>query len=198
MTNNSLVESGEKSRYIAYEDIYEYDTSNYYTTESVSQSFDGEGQITSAIDYVVREDLPQVYLLSGHGEQELSETFTDELARSNYETVSDFSLLNVDAVPEDCDALIINAPTSDISEEELELLRDYVAAAASCWCSPARRRKRPCPTCTRCCLTTALPPPRALWWTPTVTHYAFTAPYVLMPDIESSEITDPWPTAATM
>ena len=127
MNNSLVVESGDKNRYISYDNIYQYDTGSYYTTGSVSQSFDGEGQITSAIDYVVREDLPQVYLLSGHGEQELSETFTDELARSNYETVSDFSLLNVDAVPEDCDALIINAPTSDISEEELEPLRDYVA-----------------------------------------------------------------------
>ena len=72
VTNNSLVvESGERNRYIGYDDIYQYDTGNYYSTGSVSQVFDGEGQITSAINYVVRTDLPQVYLLSGHGEAEL-------------------------------------------------------------------------------------------------------------------------------
>ena len=127
VTNNSLVvESGERNRYIGYDDIYQYDTGNYYSTGSVSQVFDGEGQITSAITYVVRTDLPQVYLLSGHGEAELSQSFTDALTRANYETLADFSLLNVDAVPEDCDALLINAPTSDISGEELAMLQSYV------------------------------------------------------------------------
>ena len=123
VANNSLVvESGDKSRYIGYDNIYQVDTGSYYTTGSVSQSFDGEGQITSAIDYVVSTDLPQVYLLSGHGEAEPSQTLSDELQRSNYETVSDFSLLNVDSIPEDCDLLLINAPTSDISDEELTML----------------------------------------------------------------------------
>ncbi|MBM6916307.1 Gldg family protein [Gemmiger formicilis] len=192
VTNNSLVvESGEKSRYIAYEDIYEYDTSNYYTTGSVSQSFDGEGQITSAIDYVVREDLPQVYLLSGHGEQELSETFTDELARSNCETVSDFSLLNVDAVPEDCDALIINAPTSDISEEELELLRDYVAGGGKLLVFSGPQEEETLPNLHALLSDYGVTAAEGIVVDTDRDHYAFTAPYVLMPDIESSEITDP-------
>ena len=105
--------------------------SAYYSTGSVSRSFDGEGQITSAIDYVTTETLPQVYLLSGHGEAALSDAFYGQLERANYETVSDFSLLNVDAVPEDCSALIINAPTSDISDEELSLLRSCIRLPAT-------------------------------------------------------------------
>lgn len=109
VVNNSLVvECGDKSRYISYDDIYQVDTSSYYTTGSVSQSFDGEGQITSAIDYVVSDELPKIYLLSGHGEAALSDTFSNELTRSNYETVEDFSLLNVDEIPKDCDTLLIN------------------------------------------------------------------------------------------
>ena len=109
VVNNSLVvKCGDKSRYISYDDIYQVDTSSYYTTGSVSQSFDGEGQITSAIDYVVSDELPKIYLLSGHGEAALSDTFSNELTRSNYETVEDFSLLNVDEIPKDCDTLLIN------------------------------------------------------------------------------------------
>ena len=46
-----------------------------------STSFDGEGAITSAIDYVVTEDLPQLYVLEGHGEAELPSTFSDQLER---------------------------------------------------------------------------------------------------------------------
>lgn len=129
-----------QKRYIGYDSIYNTDMSAYYSTGSVSRSFDGEGQITSAIDYVTTETLPQVYLMSGHGEAALSDAFSGQLERANYETVSDFSLLNVDAVPEDCSALIINAPTSDISDEELSLLRSYIPAAARCWCSRARSK----------------------------------------------------------
>ena len=67
-----------------------------------------------------------MYLLSGRGEQPLSDNFRSQLTRSNYELTEDFSLLNVDSIPEDCDTLLINAPTGDISEEDLSILRDYL------------------------------------------------------------------------
>ena len=68
--NNSLVvECGERSRFISYSDIYLYDTN--LSSYSYDVSFDGEGAITSAIDYVVNEDQPRIYVLEGHGEAEL-------------------------------------------------------------------------------------------------------------------------------
>ena len=123
--NNSLVvECGERSRFINYDDIYlqEADVYSYYYTVS----FDGEGAITSAINYVVSEDLPQLYLLEGHGESELPTTFSDQLEKDNIELTT-FSLLNVDAIPEEADGILIYAPTSDISTEEKEILASYVA-----------------------------------------------------------------------
>lgn len=192
VTNNSLVvESGDKSRYIGYDNIYQVDTGSYYTTGSVSQSFDGEGQITSAIDYVVSTDLPQVYLLSGHGEAEPSQTLSDELQRSNYETVSDFSLLNVDAIPEDCDVLLINAPTSDISDEELTMLQDYITNGGKVVVLSGPQEEADLPN-----LQTLLTNYGVTFTDGVVVdtnrdYYAFTAPYVLMPEIQSSDITDP-------
>ena len=77
--NNSLVvESGERYRFISYEDIYEYEE-DYYSYSYTITGFDGEGAITSAIDYVVSEDLPKVYVLEGHGEGELPTTFSDSM-----------------------------------------------------------------------------------------------------------------------
>lgn len=192
VTNNSLVvESGDKSRYIGYDNIYQVDTGSYYTTSSVSQSFDGEGQITSAIDYVVSTDLPQVYLLSGHGEAEPSQTLSDELQRSNYETVSDFSLLNVDAIPEDFDVLLINAPTSDISDEELTMLQDYITNGGKVVVLSGPQEDADLPN-----LQTLLTNYGVTFTDGVVVdtnrdYYAFTAPYVLMPEIQSSDITDP-------
>lgn len=121
--NNSLiVECGDSSRYISYEDIYltEADMTSYsYTT-----SFDGEGAITSAIDYVVSEDHPKIYITEGHGESELSSVFAEQIEKQNIETVT-FTLLNSDTVPEEADVVLIYAPTGDISEKEKDMLAEY-------------------------------------------------------------------------
>lgn len=191
MNNSLVVESGDKNRYISYDNIYQYDTGSYYTTGSVSQSFDGEGQITSAIDYVVSTDLPQVYLLSGHGEAALSETFADELERSNYETVEDFSLLNVDTIPEECDVLLINAPTSDISDEELTMLRSYVQGGGKLVVLSGPQENADLPNLQALLSDYGVTVNDGVVVDTNRDYYAFTAPYVLMPEIESSDITDP-------
>ena len=121
--NNSLVvECGDRSRYIGYDDIYVQEADMY--SYSYNTSFDGEGAITSAIDYVVTEDLPQLYLLEGHGEGELPATFSEQIEKENIETQS-LSLLTVDEIPEDADCILIYAPTSDLSQEEVEMLSEY-------------------------------------------------------------------------
>ena len=192
VVNNSLVvECGDKSRYISYNDIYQVDTASYYTTGSVSQSFDGEGQITSAIDYVVSDELPKIYLLSGHGEGTLSDTFSDELTRSNYETVADFSLLNVDEIPDDCDTLLINAPTSDISDEELTMLRDYVQGGGKLLVFSGPQKDAELTNLDALLTDYDITVNNGVVVDNDREHYAFTAPYVLMPDIASSDITDP-------
>ena len=105
VANNSLVvECGDRSRYIGYDDIYLTETNMY--SYSYSTSFDGEGAITSAIDYVVNGELPQIYLLEGHGEAELPSTFSQQLERENME-LSSLSLLTVDAIPEEADCIMI-------------------------------------------------------------------------------------------
>lgn len=124
--NNSLiVESGDRYRYISNEDIYEYELNYYSYTYSVS-GFDGEGAITSAIDYVVTEELPQLYVLEGHGEGDLPTTFAESIEKENMELTT-ISLLTVDEIPEDADAIMIYAPQSDISEAEATMLADYTA-----------------------------------------------------------------------
>ncbi len=124
VTNNSLVvECGDRSRYIAWSDIYQEELSYYGM--SLTRSFDGEGCITSAIDYVVSDELPIMYVLEGHGEEELPETFAEQIEKSNIETQS-LSLLTVDEIPEDADCVLIYEPQSDLSEDEVEMLSDWV------------------------------------------------------------------------
>jgi len=124
--NNSLiVECGDKNRYISINDIYIGEVNMYTGTYDVT-SFDGEGAITSAIDYVVSEELPQLYVLEGHGESELPSSFREQIEKENME-VNSLSLLTVDAIPEDADCILIYSPASDISQEEKDMLADYTA-----------------------------------------------------------------------
>ena len=61
----------------------DYNTYSYQTT-----GFDGEGQITSAIAYVTSENLPVLYTLEGHGEQELDPTIKEDIEKANMEIKS--------------------------------------------------------------------------------------------------------------
>ena len=94
-------------------------------TGSVTTEFGGEGELTAAIDYVTNEDLPTIYTLTGHGETGLPSNL-QTLAEGENMLVSELSLLTVDAVPEDADLIVIYAPQSDISSDELDMLLAYL------------------------------------------------------------------------
>lgn len=186
--NNSLVvESGDRYRYISYNDIYLSDVDMY--SYSYSTSFDGEGAITSAIDYVVTEDLPQLYVLEGHGEAELPSTFSDQLEKENYE-VNTLSLLTVDQIPEEADCVLIYAPSTDLSEEEVYMLRDYVTGSGKLMVSAGITENGSLPNLYSLLEDYGVTVADGIVVEGDREHYAFGMPYVLMPDIASSDITD--------
>ena len=187
--NNSLiVECGEKSRYISYNDIYLADVD--YTTYSYVYSFDGEGAITSAIDYVISDELPKVYLLEGHGEAELPSEFQTQIEKENMELES-FSLLNTDEIPEDADALLIYAPESDISDEEATLLEDYLESGGKLLVIAGPTENGTLTNLYSVLETYGVEAADGLVVDTDREHYAFQQPYILLPDIQSGDITDP-------
>lgn len=187
--NNSLVvECGERTRYISYDDIYLYEAN--MSSYSYDVYFDGEGAITSAIDYVVSEDLPKVYVLEGHGEAELPAAFSEQLNKENME-LSTFSLLTADAMPEDADAILIYGPSSDISEEEKELLAEYVSGGGKLAVMAGPTENGTLTNLYGILADYGVEAAEGVAIDTDRGHYAFQAPYVLLPDIASSEITDP-------
>ncbi len=187
--NNSLiVECGDKNRYISYNDIYVTQTDA--TGYSSSSSFDGEGAITSAIDYVISDKLPKIYVLEGHGEAELPETFSKQIERENMQTES-FSLLNEDKVPEDADAILIYAPTSDISAEEKEILADYVANGGKMMVAAGPTENGSLTNLYSLLSDYGVETTEGIVVEEDREHYAFQQPYILLPDLQSSDITDP-------
>lgn len=128
-TENNVVVSCEetgKTTTISFDDILVPDMYSYYYYGTLSYtSFDGEGQLTSAVNYVTSETEQMIYQTSGHGEASLSTTVTDLMEKNNY-SLSEVNLLMTTSIPEDCDLLLMYAPTTDLSEDEAAMLRTYL------------------------------------------------------------------------
>ncbi len=128
--NSVIVEGSERSKLIDYYDLYEVEYEmNYYTysyTTTIT-GYDAEGQITSAIEYVTMpsEELAVVYQITGHGEMSLSSAFTEVLEKANIRLES-LELFQEDAVPEDAQVVIINAPTVDFNTEDAQKIINYM------------------------------------------------------------------------
>ena len=123
-SNSLIVACGDRNKVVNYNDMYEstmdYNTYSYQTT-----GFDGEGQITSAIAYVTTENLPVLYTLEGHGEKELDSTIKEDIEKANME-IKTLNLISEGSVPDDAACLLIDSPSSDISEDEKTALLDYL------------------------------------------------------------------------
>lgn len=125
VNNNSIiVVCGDKSRVVDYSDMYETSI-NYQTYTQETTAFDGEGQLTSAINYVISEDMPILYTLEGHDEISMSTNMTETIQKANIE-IQSLNLLTQDAVPEDASCLLIYSPATDLSEDEATKIINYL------------------------------------------------------------------------
>lgn len=121
--NSVVVESGDKYRVINYPDLYQR-SSNVFTGETTTTGYDAEGQLISAIAYVTADMKPKVYILTGHGENALDEGFVSALDKLNIDH-AELNLLLNDTVPEDAQAVIINCPRTDLSEDDMNKLISF-------------------------------------------------------------------------
>lgn len=119
-----IVESDKRYKVINNSSLYET-SMDYSTYQSTTTGYDGEGQITSAIAYVVSDEMPKIYLTTGHGEQQLESSFTQLIAKANIDT-EDLQLMDVDAIPEDAAGVLIDAPTNDFSEDDADKVIAYL------------------------------------------------------------------------
>ncbi len=122
--NSLIVVCGDDYRVVNYSDMYTLSTSSY------SYEFGGESAIMSAVSALVMEDIPVVYTLTGHGESDLPDNATSSISSANI-SVEELSLLTEDAVPDDASAVIVYAPTSDITTDEEDRLLSYLEAGGS-------------------------------------------------------------------
>lgn len=129
LTENSIiVVSGSRYKIITLENMFRI-TYDMEVGQPV-QVFDGEAQLTSAIGQVTGKKRPVVYVLAGHGEYPLEQSFLNIAEKENY-ILRDLQLLSAGGVPEDA-ALVLAAESGvDISEQERKYLETYLAEGGS-------------------------------------------------------------------
>lgn len=110
---------------VNYSDMYDMDLEAYYYSGSQEYTFEAENTLTSAIARVIRTTSYQLYQLTGHGETELESDFTETLDNAGV-TVASLNLKTAGSIPEDADALLINAPLADVTAEEADALTNYL------------------------------------------------------------------------
>lgn len=122
---NSLIFVSEKrSKVVDYTNIYESNI-DYTTYTATTTGYDGEGQITSALDFVLTDSMPKLYMTEGHNEMSLSNTFLTALEKENVEYES-IHLMNYETIPEDAACLFINHPVSDFSADDKDKVINYL------------------------------------------------------------------------
>ncbi len=124
---NSIVVSCAKTdrqTTVSFDDILA-GSSSYYGTTTSATSFDGDGQLTSALNYVTSSKEYKAYYTTGHGETDLSTSVTDLMEKSRVSSEV-LNLLSSTSIPDDCDLLIMNGPTSDLTDDEVKVLQNYM------------------------------------------------------------------------
>ncbi len=128
--NSIVVSNGSRYKIINNSDIYITDYLSYEFTGVYNIDFDGEGQVTGAIRYVLSDTLPKLYTLSGHGEKELGTLGKDAVTKLAVDLTS-LDLMVSGEIPVDAAALLLNAPSVDYTEKEVAALKNYLETGGS-------------------------------------------------------------------
>lgn len=125
LDNNSVIAvCGDLCRVVPAGDMYAVGY-NYQTNSYIKGGFDGEGRVTSAIDYVTSGDIPVLYVISSKGEAAIGSSFMDAITKNNID-VQELNLLSAGEIPDDAAAILINAPQQDYSCQEAEAIISYL------------------------------------------------------------------------
>ena len=132
VTKNSIIvvnNANGKSKYIPYSDMIVQDF-DYNTYKSNTTGIDVEGEVTSALQFVTSESAGKIYAVEGHGESEAGSVFKENINKMNL-TIDTLKTITAEVIPDDCDILYINCPTSDFTDEEVQTIKDYLEAGGN-------------------------------------------------------------------
>ena len=117
-----IVECGEKSKILSSSDLVTYDQTTYQTISIA------EEKLTSSIQSVSTDEVPKVYFLTGYSDFSLSQTmqYLNIYLQNEVNEIENLDILTTGKVPDDCDTLVINTPSSDFDEITTNAIIDYI------------------------------------------------------------------------
>lgn len=137
-TENVLIlDYGGRNKFVNAADMVEMDNSGAAFGQAPTvKAFKGEQAITSALLELTEDKQHKLYLLTGHGEPELTpepagrsekesiKSLGTYIERQNIKAAS-LNLGETDKVPDDAGGILILGPKYDLSEREISILREY-------------------------------------------------------------------------
>lgn len=122
-----IVSCGKKFKSIARSDMYNLT----YQDEKSPPTIAGlalEQRLTSAILYVTATRNPLISALQGHGEETIAGIGIQRLFESSNYDIGALNLINLPAVPEAVDVVVILNPKNDLSAPDLDKLLSFMSA----------------------------------------------------------------------
>ncbi len=125
--NSLIVQSARRYRIVRYEDIFlSVQVPNYETyTYDTKTTFNGEAAITGALNFVTCETVPTIYMTANHEEFNFSDTLAADIEYGSF-ALFDLDMAESEDIPQDCTCLVINSPSQDFTEQEIEQVRRYL------------------------------------------------------------------------
>lgn len=126
-TGDIIVESAKRYKAMEPHDLLEYTTNsaNGGSGSAYVTGLRAEQRLTSAILYVTATKVPKAAYITGHQETSNLETMDDLLTSGNYQ-VTTLSIMQENAIPSDVDMIIISQPMGDYTEEEIEIIDEFL------------------------------------------------------------------------
>ena len=121
-TGSVIVETDLRHRVLSISDLFSV-SSNYQTRESAYYS-QVDGALASAVNQANSEELPVIAFATGHGEMMETSSLERLLSTNNFEPVT-FNMLT-DEIPEDTQVIVIGAPSTDYTVEEIAKLDAFL------------------------------------------------------------------------
>ncbi|NLW47129.1 MAG: GldG family protein [Firmicutes bacterium] len=118
-----IITSEQQFKVIPAHDLFNFDYSNPYQPNITSLAV--EQRVTGAIMFLSTGKTPKIYALEGHGEPALPLELTKQLETENYE-IKPVNLYT-DSLPQDMDILLVTTPQQDLTNVEINKIRDFLA-----------------------------------------------------------------------
>lgn len=117
-----IIECGERSKMISYNDLYTSDPTTYETIDV------SEEKLTSGILSVTVDEVPKIYFLTGYSDFSLSSgmQYLNIYLQNEINEVDTVDTLTTGKIPDDCDTLVITTPNKDFDEITTNAIIDYI------------------------------------------------------------------------